>query len=245
MRRRGCRRDKECYPSMRWASAQGNALMAVFGAAKAIAQRGAEARLSPQVVGWSPRAFAVRHGASRTALGSVNNYGATTMQDSVTQCHFLMREMEEIASDLRDEHRALQPRPGAKTAGWLIGHIAVTGDYGRRLCGRTALCPKEWRALFNPGSQPSPNSEAYPSMEVLRRTAHDVYRDFCQAALNADQAALAIENPFVPGRADFPTAGVFVRYLMSGHLAYHLGQLTEWRAAAGLAPRRQIDEAMA
>ncbi len=160
------------------------------------------------------------------------------MQDSVTQCRFLMREMEEIASDLNDEHRALQPRPGGKTAGWLIGHIAVTGDYGRRLCGRTPLCPKEWRALFNPGSQPSPNSEEYPSMEVLRNTAHDVYRDFCEAALNADAASLAVENPFVPGRADFPTAGVFVRYLMSGHLAYHLGQLTEWRTAAGLSKRR-------
>jgi len=218
----------------------------ISGQPKAIAQHGAEARLSPQnVAGRSARAFPVRHGSSRTALGSVNNHGASTMQDSITQCRFLMREMEEIVSDLSDEHRALQPRPGGKTAGWLIGHIAVTGDYGRRLCGRAPLCPKEWRALFNPGSRASPNSEAYPSMEVLRRTAHDVYRDFCEAARNADPASLAIENPFAPGRADFPTAGVFVRYLMSGHLAYHLGQLTEWRTAAGLASRRQSDEAIA
>ena len=166
------------------------------------------------------------------------------MHDSVTQCRFLIREMEEITSDLNDEHRALQARPGTKTAGWLIGHIAVTGDYGRRLCGRAPLCPKEWRAIFNPGSQPSPNAEEYPSMQLLLRTAHDVYRDLCEAALNADPASLAIENPFAPGRADFPTAGVFVRYLMSGHLAYHLGQLTEWRSAAGLSKRR-TDSAIA
>ena len=167
------------------------------------------------------------------------------MQAIVVQCRFLMREMEMIVSGLAEEHRALQPRPGAKTAGWLIGHIAVTGDFGRRLCGRTPLCPKEWRALFNPGSQPSPNAEVYPSMESLCRAAQDVYRDLCDAVLSADPSSLAVETPYAPARADMPTADIFVRYLMSGHLAYHLGQLTEWRAAAGLSPRPQIDTALA
>jgi hypothetical protein len=167
------------------------------------------------------------------------------MHDSVVQCRFLMREMEMIVSGLADEHRALQQRPGAKTAGWLIGHIAVTGDFGRRLCGRTPLCPKEWRALFNPGSQPSAKADTYPSMELLCRTAQDVYRDLCDAALTADPALLAVETPYAPVRADMPTADIFVRYLMSGHLAYHLGQLTEWRAAVGLTPRPQIDTAFA
>jgi len=37
-----------------------------------------------------------------------------------------------------------------------------------------------------------------------------------------------------PARPDFPTAGDFVAYLLSSHLAYHLGQLVAWRAAAGL-----------
>ena len=165
------------------------------------------------------------------------------MQAIVVQCRFLMREMEMIVSGLGDDHRALQPRPGAKTAGWLIGHIAVTGDFGRRLCGRTPLCPKEWRALFNPGSHPSVNADEYPSMEMLCRTAQDVYRDLCDAALAADPASLAVETPYVPVRAAMPTADIFVRYLMTGHVAYHLGQLTEWRAAAGLAPRNQADSA--
>lgn len=163
------------------------------------------------------------------------------MHDIVMQCRFLIREMEKIFSDLGDEHCAQQSRQGGKTAGWLIGHIAVTGDFGRRLCGRTPLCPKEWRALFNPGSQPPANAEAYPSMELLCRTAQDVYRDLCDAASSADPASLAVETPYAPARADMPTADIFVRYLMSGHLAYHLGQLTEWRVAAGLAPRRQIE----
>ena len=105
------------------------------------------------------------------------------------------------------------------------------------------MCPKEWRAAFNPGSRPSANENAYPSMEVLRQLARAVYADLCDAALAAAPESLAIPNPYEPARKDMPTADSFVRYLMTGHLAYHLGQLTEWRAAAGLPPRRQIDSA--
>jgi hypothetical protein len=82
-------------------------------------------------------------------------------------------------------------------------------------------------------------------MELLCRTARDVYRDLCDAAATADPASLAVETPYAPVRADMPTADIFVRYLMTGHLAYHLGQLTEWRAAAGLAPRPHADAAIA
>lgn len=162
------------------------------------------------------------------------------MHNSVQQCRFFLNEMQDIVTDLGDSHRALQPRPGSKTAGWLIGHLAVTGDFGRRLCGRTPICPKEWRAAFNPGSHPSGNEDAYPSMDILRQTARAVYADLCDAALSAAPEALAAPNPYEPARKAMPTADSFVRYLMTGHLAYHLGQLTEWRAAVGLPPRKRI-----
>jgi len=42
-------------------------------------------------------------------------------------------------------------------------------------------------------------------------------------------------NPYEPARHPFYTAGEFVAYMMSGHLAYHVGQLSAWRAAAGIA----------
>lgn len=160
------------------------------------------------------------------------------MEQSVQQCRFLLSEMQEIVAGLTDEHRAVQLRPEGKTAGWLLGHLAVTGDYGRRLCGQTPLCPKEWRALFNPGTRPSTDANAYPSMETLRRVAQAVYSDLCDAAQAVDATTLAVENPYAPARKDMPTADTFVRYLMTGHLAYHLGQLSEWRMAAGLPSHR-------
>jgi DinB superfamily len=136
--------------------------------------------------------------------------------------------------DLDDTHRALEPAPGLKTAGWLVGHLAVTGDFGRRLCNKPPLCPREWRNTFNPGSTPSTNAGDYPPMSLLRETMLAVYNDLCAAFPTVDVATFAVPNPYTPSIGEYPTAGDFAAYLLTGHLAYHLGQLTAWRAAAGL-----------
>ena len=156
------------------------------------------------------------------------------MKQPVDQSRFLLTQAERALSGLDDDHRAIEPMPGAKTAGWLIGHLAVTGDFARRLLGRKPICPKEWRAAFNPGTTPSTDASQYPPMADLCSALRAVYTDLSEAALTADAQTLAAENPFEPTRATFPTAGVFVAYLLTGHLAYHVGQLVAWRAAAGL-----------
>ena len=157
------------------------------------------------------------------------------MQSSVMQCRHLLKLSDSILAGLDDSHLSIEPQSGTKTAGWLIGHLAVTGDFARRLCGHTPpLCPKEWRAKFNPGTQPSSEQGDYPPFEELRSAFRTVYEDLCDAAMAVDQTKLSIENPYEPGRASFPTAADFVHWMLSGHLAYHLGQLGAWRTAAGL-----------
>ena len=163
------------------------------------------------------------------------------MQLSAAQCRHYLTQADAILGGLNDEHRALLPKPGAKTAGWLVGHLCVTGDFGRRLCGREPMCPREWRALFNPGSQPSTRAEDYPPMATLCEALRSVYNDLATAALAAPPEALAKENPYEPVRGAFPTTRDFVAYLLSVHLAYHLGQLSTWRAAAGMTPMHRPD----
>ena len=154
---------------------------------------------------------------------------------AAAQGRFLIEQyLKRALSGLDDSHKALEPAPGLRTAGWLIGHLAVTGDFGRKLCGRPPLCPKDWRVAFNPGSFPSPNEDVYPSMQELGTTVLAVYEDLAESAPRTDPALLAAPNPFVPAQRGFPTAGDFVGYLVTGHFALHLGQLMTWRAAAGL-----------
>lgn len=156
------------------------------------------------------------------------------MNTTVAQCRYLLSLAQPIPAGLEDSHRALEPQPGTKTAGWLIGHLTVSADFARRLCGRRPLCPPNWRAAFNPGSRPSPRPDDYPPMATLRDTFREVYADLCSAASDVDPDLLATVNPYAPARDAFPTTRDFLAYLMTGHLGYHLGQLAAWRSAAGL-----------
>jgi len=156
------------------------------------------------------------------------------MKTSVAQCRFILTVFNEAVAGLNDSHRALEPQPGAKTAGWIIGHLSVTGDFGRKLCGRATVCPKDWRAKYNPGSTPSTNPADYAPMAEMIAKLREVYTDLCDAALTVDPALLAVENPFVPGRRAYPTAGDFIPHMLAAHFGYHTGQLVGWRAAAGL-----------
>ena len=81
-------------------------------------------------------------------------------------------------------------------------------------------------------------------MTVLCETFRAVYTDLIVAAAEADPALLAKPNPVDRARAPFPTCGDFVAYIVSSHLAYHLGQLFSWRAAAGLGRARAPDGAI-
>ena len=95
--------------------------------------------------------------------------------------------------------------------------------------------------MFNPGTQPSGDPNSYPTMATLCDTFRRVYADLITAAEETNPAALSVPNPFDPARSGFPTAGDFVGYLLSSHLAYHLGQLVAWRSAAGLSRPRRPD----
>jgi hypothetical protein len=148
------------------------------------------------------------------------------------QCRHLVKTYGRMLDDLTDADRASQPTPEGKTAGWLVGHLAVTGDFARRLCGAKPVCPPDWRAKFSPGTKPSANEADYPPMQEMVARFREVYADLPVAFENGAEK-LAAENPFEPGRASFPTAGDFAAYIMTGHFGYHLGQFYGWRAAAG------------
>ena len=121
------------------------------------------------------------------------------------QSRYMLAQAERILAGLDDGHLSLEPKPGMKTAGWLIGHLAVTGDFARRLCGRESLCPKEWRATFNPGTQPSLDPTVYPPLAVLRDRLRAVYSDLSGAFSSAEESALGAPNPYGPARDGFPT----------------------------------------
>jgi hypothetical protein len=123
--------------------------------------------------------------------------------------------------------------------------MAFTGDYARRLCGRAPLCDATWAQRFGPGTQPSADPAAYPPMQQLAGAFGTVYTDLLTAAADAPRHVLGAQNPYAAARSRFPTSRDFLIYLMTAHLAYHLGQLATWRAAAGLGRLARTDQQIA
>jgi DinB superfamily len=156
------------------------------------------------------------------------------VQDAIRLAIFMLKQSEPILRGLGDEHRALEPMPGTKTAGWLVGHLTFTGDFARRMCGRTPICNESWTRKFAPGTQPSTDAATYPPMAELISTFGGVYSDLIAAASEAPRHVLTSPNPYSVARERFPTVRDFLFHLMTAHFAYHLGQLQCWRAAAGV-----------
>ena len=154
------------------------------------------------------------------------------MQAAARQCGFHLKVYDRLLADLDDGHLALEPAPGLKTAGWLLGHMIVTGDFAGRLCGLPPVAPKEWRAMFAPGTTPSLDASTYPPMKDILAAFRSIYGGLAANAPNASAEVLAAANPYESARGAFPTAGDFAAYLLTGHMGYHLGQLSGWRAAA-------------
>lgn len=159
------------------------------------------------------------------------------MKDAATICRHLLTYAELTLPDLTDEHLALASETNGKTAGWILGHLCVTGDFVRRKCGRPPMTPKEWGPKFTIGSKPGLARDDYPRMDELRTAFVNIYRDLAEFTPTLSAEQLASPSPFEPGRNRFPTTGEFFQWVLTGHLGYHLGQLYGWRSAVGLRER--------
>lgn len=162
-------------------------------------------------------------------------------QTLVDQCRYMLSFAEPMLVGLQDSHSALEPVAGNKSAGWILGHLTVSGDFGRRILGRKPIAPKEWRAIFGSGTRSGDTDpSAYPPMNELVEMFRAVYADLPDALMAADPAVLEAPNPFEPAREGFRTIGEFVPWLITGHLAYHIAQLGDWRRASGLGHKSHI-----
>jgi hypothetical protein len=155
------------------------------------------------------------------------------MENVSRSCAQLTKLGGTLIGDLTDADLASPSTPNGKTAGWLLGHLCVTGDFVRRKSGGTPLTPKEWGPKFTMGTKPSVVAADYPPMVELRTAFENVYGDLIKIAPTISPEVLAGPSPFQQTADRFPTLGAFLTWIMTGHLGYHLGQLSEWKATRG------------
>lgn len=141
----------------------------------------------------------------------------------------------QLVADVPDEQLADQPVPGVNHPAWVLGHLTATADFALGLLGAKPVAPDGWAAAYAPGTVPGPVRDLYPSKGELLNAFEAAHGALAAAAAALDPAALARPNPVDGMRARFPTLGDLLTYVLTAHEAVHLGQLSTWRRAMGLA----------
>ena len=90
------------------------------------------------------------------------------MQAAARQCGFHLKVYDRLLADLDDRHLALEPAPGLKTAGWLLGHMIVTGDFELAADGPKGVC----RVAVGPQSTRK-RARRIPNLRGLRGVSAD------------------------------------------------------------------------
>jgi hypothetical protein len=137
-----------------------------------------------------------------------------------------------------DETQMTQPVAGAKNPpAFVLCHVLVANDGGLTLLGKPGLCPPEWRRAFGPGADPAAVKIPYPRKAALLSLLQESVGALSAAASAAGPEALNRPHgiPMFAG-TEIETVSHVITLLLTGHGAFHLGQLSVMRRQLGFAP---------
>lgn len=141
-----------------------------------------------------------------------------------------------LVNQIPDPQMAEQPKPAMNHAAWVIGHLANTCDFMGSMLDLDPACPPSWSDLFGGGSTPTNDRARYPDKQTLLDALANGHQRVGEAFAQATAAALAAPLPNEKMRQRFATVGKLLVFGLTAHEMVHLGQLSAWRRANGLAP---------
>ncbi len=139
-----------------------------------------------------------------------------------------------LVEDISDERMCEQPGGVPNHPAWVLGHLAISCDFGARQIGSQGLCANHWGDLFSRGSSPVADRTKYPGKVALLKALEDGHHYLDALYDKVDDAVASSELPMKEMRAMFPTVGDLIVFILTSHESAHLGQLSAWRRAAGL-----------
>jgi hypothetical protein len=149
----------------------------------------------------------------------------------VQNAHFtamLKRHLDQIPEERMAE------MPSMNHAAWQVGHLAVAYDFLAITLGDQQQL-RRWLPRFAPGTKPTDQLSDYPNKaELIAKLDEQQQRVLALCQAEIDPARLAGPQPFDILRPHLQTNHHIATYLLTTHIAMHVGQLSAWRKATGL-----------
>ena len=162
---------------------------------------------------------------------------AEILEQEIKVYRFLEGYGEMVLADIAAEDAYKLICDGGVHPAWCIGHLAWVGNRVLLLCGAEAKIDTEaWRELFGGGSSPTHDPGAYPGWEELKDIWRQGHKDVAAIVPTLTDEQLSQPNPNDRMREGLPTVGDFLSFVLTGHEAMHLSQLSTWRRVQGRPP---------
>lgn len=149
---------------------------------------------------------------------------------------FLVGYCRMLLAEIADVRMTEQPLPGVNHPAWILGHLAFSADLAVSRLGGEKVLPTAWVPRYGPGSTVSAIRSDYPSKDELLQAVEQRFEKARQLGQVATPEQLAVPsasaNPAM--KAALPTMRESIAFLLTAHLAVHLGQLSTWRRMIGL-----------
>ena len=149
-----------------------------------------------------------------------------------------LRLLKELISDIPEGQMADQPATGMNHPAWVLGHLVWAADFVPVLNGGQSRLPAGWAGLHDARSRPSPDRSLYPSKQVLWDALEEGHTHASAASREFTPGRLAEAFPDPTFAFLMPTVGDAVAHILTTHEAFHSGQVSAWRRAAGLGPSK-------
>ena len=147
---------------------------------------------------------------------------------------FNLGHIERLVKDLSDEQMVSQPNGVVNHPAWTLRHLASSSNFLATTLGLESTTPAAWDAP-SPGGIPSGDASEYPSKAELLSQLKAQHERVAEAVSNADPETFTKE-PAEEMRSYFPKVGDLIDYMLTAHEGTHIGQISAWRRAMGLAP---------
>ena len=152
---------------------------------------------------------------------------------ALTQYRFLEAYAERLLAGLNPADAHAPAHPGGHHPAWILGHLTFSGLGAVRLLGGDAPGFEDAQARFGIGTTPGAGGDFDAILAGWRET-HRCVGEAIDAGV--PEQRLAAPNPIEAFADAFATVGDQAAFLLTGHEAVHLGQLSAWRRARGGAP---------
>lgn len=161
------------------------------------------------------------------------------LEQEVKVYQFLLGYGEMLLADIAEEDAFKLICDGGVSPAWIMGHLGFVANRIIALCGGEPKVDTEaLTPLFGGGSKPvgEADRDTYPSWDELKRVWRQGHADIEAIAPNVSADQLSQPNPNERMKDALPTIEDFLGFVLTGHDAMHLGQLSTWRRVQGHPP---------